>query len=434
MDKNNNAIENQKNKEFLDLKDIYEVLKSIVQIKIQNSLGSGFFIKFQKENKTLNCLMSCEHVINKEAINSNMEMEILFDNQKELRKIILNKKERFIRDYTYLGLDAVIVEIKPDDFVQTDYFLLPNLDYEKEGKYNQFINKDIYITQFPEGKTLKYSEEKIKEVNEFSYTLTHLSKTNKGSSGSPIILKDTSTVLGIHKGRKKDIEDEKIGYFIGPIIESLKNNYELIEMKYNNVHYRGEVININSINNGYGKLEYENKEYYIGEWKNFQKHGKGTLYYKNGRIQYQGEYQYDEKEGFGKYFKKNGEYYIGQLINGKAHGKGKYYDKNKKIEYEGDFAFGKLEGKGKRYYSNNIIYEGDFENGLETGIGKFYLHNKLLYEGKINKGKLENNEGKTIIQDDMYYIGEYKDNKMDGKGIIFHKDNSIYYEGEFKDT
>lgn len=145
MENNNNANENNKNKEYFDLKDIYEVLKSVVQIKIQNSLGSGFFIRLEKENNPLNCLMSCEHVIDKKSIDSNMEMEILFDNQKEIRKIVLDKKERFIQEYTYLGLDAVIVEIKPDDFIQTDYFLLPNLDYEKEENYNKLINKDIYI-------------------------------------------------------------------------------------------------------------------------------------------------------------------------------------------------------------------------------------------------------------------------------------------------
>ena len=343
MKNNNKDNQNHKNKDYLDLKDIYEVLRSIVQIKIGNSLGSGFLIKLEKENKPLNCLMSCEHVIDKKSIDSNMEMEILFDNQKEMRKIILNKKERFIRDYTYLGLDAVIVEIKQDDYIQTDYFLLPNFDYESEENYNKLIDKDIYITQFPQGKTLKYSEEKIKEVNEFSHELIHLSKTNKGSSGSPIVLKNTSSVLGIHKGKFKNTEDEKIGYFIGPIIKSLKKNNQLISMNYNNIHYRGEIKDLNSIDNGYGKLEYENKEYYIGEWKYFKRHGKGTLYYKNGRIQYQGEYQYDEKDGFGKYFKQNGEYYIGQFINGQAHGSGKYYDKNNKLQYEGEFAFGQVE-------------------------------------------------------------------------------------------
>ena len=87
-------------------------------------------------------------------------------------------------------------------------------------------------------------------------------------------------------------------------------------MDYNKVHYRGEVLDLNSISSGYGKLEFENKEYYIGEWKNLQMHGKGTLYYKNGRIQYQGEFQYGEKEGFGKYYKENGDLYIGQFIGG----------------------------------------------------------------------------------------------------------------------
>jgi len=88
---------------------------------------------------------------------------------------------------------------------------------------------------------------------------------------------------------------------------------------------------------------YENGEYYIGEWLNNLKHGKGTYYYKNGNIKYEGDFIKNKFEGNGKYIYENGEYYIGQWLNDQIHGKGTYYYKNGKIKYEGVFIKNQLE-------------------------------------------------------------------------------------------
>ena len=65
------------------------------------------------------------------------------------------------------------------------------------------------------------------------------------------------------------------------------------------------IINI-KIKDGFGKYIYENGEYYVGEWKNYLRNGKGRLYYKNGKIKYRGNWVDDEKDGKGKLFDKNG--------------------------------------------------------------------------------------------------------------------------------
>ena len=52
---------------------------------------------------------------------------------------------------------------------------------------------------------------------------------------------------------------------------------------------------------------------------------------------YEGDYINDKKEGNGKYIWENGEYYIGQFKNGLSHGKGTMYYSNGKIKYEGDW-------------------------------------------------------------------------------------------------
>ena len=57
----------------------------------------------------------------------------------------------------------------------------------------------------------------------------------------------------------------------------------------------------------------ENGEYYIGEFKNGLSNGKGTQYYSNGKIKYEGDFINHKYEGNGKYIYENGKYYIGQL-------------------------------------------------------------------------------------------------------------------------
>ena len=48
---------------------------------------------------------------------------------------------------------------------------------------------------------------------------------------------------------------------------------------------------------GYGRFNYLNGEYYIGQWSQDQKHGKGILYNANGTIKYDGLFFNDKFEG-----------------------------------------------------------------------------------------------------------------------------------------
>ena len=61
----------------------------------------------------------------------------------------------------------------------------------------EYINKEIYIVQYPKGNKLSYSEGKIININ--NNELIHDASTTSGSSGSPILIKNTIEVIGIHK-------------------------------------------------------------------------------------------------------------------------------------------------------------------------------------------------------------------------------------------
>ena len=56
--------------------------------------------------------------------------------------------------------------------------------------------------------------------NDSSNEFTHLAKTQKGSSGSPIFLKGKNKVIGIHK-EGSTMRQENYGDFISPIISLL---------------------------------------------------------------------------------------------------------------------------------------------------------------------------------------------------------------------
>ena len=56
--------------------------------------------------------------------------------------------------------------------------------------------------------------------------------------------------------------------------------------------------------------------------------GKGQLCFKNGNIIYDGEWVDGKIEGYGTHYYGDGTYYIGQFKNNDKNGKGKLYNKN----------------------------------------------------------------------------------------------------------
>ena len=76
------------------------------------------------------------------------------------------------------------------------------------------------------------------------------------------------------------------------------------------------------------------------------------MYDKNCKILFVGDFNDDKVEGYGKLYYENGQYYIGQFANDKRYGKGKICDINGKILYEGDFFNDKSEFDDKNNNKN----------------------------------------------------------------------------------
>ena len=208
--------------------------------------------------------------------------------------------------------------------------------------------------------------------------------------------------------------------------------------------------------NGPGIYDDSKGNKYIGNFKDGDRHGEGSMTWDVGDT------------------------YKGQWVNNKMHGKGTY--KTKLLTYTGNFTAGIIEGQGTAKYTNGATYVGEWKNNNRHGQGtiidnkgnKFtgqFINNKqgkgvftkanpLIGKNKNNenrfkktfnrgsksgciKGNCENGEGTLINvfntkrgELTLLYIGEFKDKKRHGKGAEASYLNNLLrreYHGNYKD-
>ena len=280
--------------------------KGVCKIETPKQFGSGFFMKNKINEKYYYYLVSCEHVITTDIIKKKETIKILYDNDEnniELRllEIKLDQNERYIKAFKNIkDLDITVIEIKSEDKIPDDYFLLPELN----NIYNEnLINRRINILQYPNGKKLQVSDGYIKGINKYEFF--HFASTQNGSSGSPVFLLNETKVIGIHKQSNRN---ENIGDFIYQIFDVLKSDADKIKGNYKN--------NISEKNNNKIKKIEPNKQ--IEKINNNLPNGKCKEYYKNGKLKFEGEY-----------------------IDGKRNGKGKEYNYDGSLKFEGEYVDGK---------------------------------------------------------------------------------------------
>ena len=175
-------------------------------------------------------------------------------------------------------------------------------------------------------------------------------------------------------------EHDSTLYYLSDIIASDKNLTLFLE---DGSTYVGQYKNGQP--NGFGSLtSYDNTVLYDGEFKNGLKHGIGKLvvtdkYNYSGPFEndvicgsngilcdnagniYEGDFDNGKFNGFGKYKMSNGDSYLGEFKGGLFHGKGLYQDKNGNI-FDGQYLNGKKEGKGIIIKNTGEKIEGEFAN------------------------------------------------------------------------
>ena len=173
--------------------------------------GTGFFMNL---NNSLKCIITNYHIIPKDLIVNNINIEIHNNNKFKIQ--LVNRQIKYFKN-----LDITIIEIKEsDDIIKNVVFLDYDLNYL--NGYNTYLNANIFILQYPYGKEIQFASGKIIEIVD-KYKFKHNVDTDHGSSGSPIILTNIVRVVGIHRGSGWD-ENINYGSFIGEIFKD-KNNF-----------------------------------------------------------------------------------------------------------------------------------------------------------------------------------------------------------------
>ena len=298
MEENDINNEIKLNNNMHIIKEQYNISKATVKIKIDGEcgFGSGFFCRLERNNKKFYSIITNEHVVGANLVKNKEEIIILYDNEKKKLNLKLDKSDRCIFCLKELYcIDATIIEILEKDDIDNTYFLLP--DDSDDENYDGYIFREIQIPQFPGGKDLNLSEGTITDFNSENVSMFyHDADTERGSSGSPIILKGTEKVIGIHKGAYKK-NNSNIGIYIRTIIDVVKNlqrNGEGKEYyKNGNLKYEGNFLN-DLYDDDNGKYYYENGNVYIGQFKNGEKYGEGLTYNKEGELINVDEYKKDK--------------------------------------------------------------------------------------------------------------------------------------------
>ncbi len=110
-------------------------------------------------------------------------------------------------------------------------------------------------------------------------------------------------------------------------------------------------------------FEFDNGDFYTGEWKDGKK-----------------------KNGYGKYTFASRDSYEGEWKDGKKEGKGNYTWLNGNY-YEGEWKDGKKEGKGKYTWLNGNYYEGEFEDDITTDFLEIIITDSKKKLHTITKGE-----------------------------------------------
>ena len=89
-----------------------QMMNCICKIKLKGEYGTGFFCKITFEKKIIKVLMTNHHVLNENNFKENKKLNLLLNDEKELRIIDLEIKREtyFNKDY-----DLAVIELKEND-------------------------------------------------------------------------------------------------------------------------------------------------------------------------------------------------------------------------------------------------------------------------------------------------------------------------------
>ena len=246
--------------------------KTICKFKLGSSQGTAFFCKipFNNKNDMIPVFITNNHLIGNELLyKKNLIIDFYIEEEKEPKKLNLNNRMK----YTNEKADITIIELKKEDniqnFLELDDIIIDDI-LDNDNRYNKFIDKTIYIIQYPEGElSVSYGIlSSISKDNKIDFI--HKCSTKHGSSGSPILTLNNK-IIGIHKqgGNNNNLNkgaflNNSIKEFINMNKENNKRN-EMILKEFNIKH------SLDIKDNKVEKLDLKNKNLSNKDLKEFCK-------------------------------------------------------------------------------------------------------------------------------------------------------------------
>ena len=166
-------------------------------------------LKIQKK-RDYYFLISCYHSLSN-AIKDKSDIEIRLKDEKKYI-IELDDKNRLIKCIE--EKDIASIEIKNKDNLQKAiYFLNLDLNNINSNSFDIYNNKEIIILEYYKGK-IYYKKGSIIDVNGSNFEFKHNLAAEEESDGSPIILSENSSVIGMQKRTS-------FGTFISELLKEL---------------------------------------------------------------------------------------------------------------------------------------------------------------------------------------------------------------------
>ena len=340
------------------------------------------------------------------------------------------------RVFTSEELDYTCVEIFEKDNI------FNNNEIEKLFKIDQNIleenssknnNIDIFILQYPKGNEISLSSGKIKSIlgNEIYHTAT----TIEGSSGSPIIIRDNYSIIGLHFGskiseKKKGLMDFNLGTNIIGIINDIKNNISKNQKK---------LIKIEDNS----KLEILDRKEYI---KKFKENDKLNL------IKFESK-NFVLLNSINPIFEPTPYFWSDYII------KGRFLPEIKKLKKDfltnegfqiygiiGNKLIGVMEGPpGTAYENGFFLFEIMISQDYPFKFGKFYFKTKIFHpnideNGLLSLDKIQDEWwtpaltfGKVILSVQSLLDSPNPDDFLNQKASKLYKENRYKYEETVKE-
>ena len=195
---------------------------------------------------------------------------------------------------------------------------------------------------------------------------------------------------------------------------------------------------------GFGTYVFQNGDKYIGEFKNSQLNGNGTLTFSSDNIQKQLRKK--------KQWSSNVDYFFLDIPEYSG------LDKLTYKKYEGEFKNDKFHGTGVLMFEEGVLWSGIFSRGAfhmgcvsgdcENGFGVMIMLWVDLYVGEFKDGERHGKGTYTwgAVSEEYYetgykhlaevggkYVGDWKKNRRTGFGVYTSNDGSSY-EGEYRNN